>query len=72
MLKRLILCYKINKFYRIFGEIVGYKPARIRMRDISDDFLMSIGFDINEALEGACNCRDKMSVWLNKLYKEVI
>ena len=76
MLKRLILCHKINKFYKIFGEVVGYKPDRVRVRDLSnDDCLMSVGFDIAEALEAQADCfcseAYTMDRWLNKLYKEV-
>lgn len=77
MLKRLILCYKLNKFYRIFGDAIGYKPPLIRMRDLyNDDCIMSVGFDIAEAIEAQSDCfyEDSyaMGAWLNKLYKEVI
>lgn len=79
MLKKLMLCHNINKFYKIFGDLssfgntVIYKLSRVHIRDLSDELLMSVGFDIAEVLE-VCDdfTDDQMSRWLNKLYKEVM
>lgn len=76
MLKRLILCHKINKFYKTFGEAIGYQPPRIRVRDLTSDLMMSVGFDIAEAIEAQsdCFCSEAYALghWLNKLYEEVV
>lgn len=77
MLKKLIICYKLNKFYKIFKDVIGYNPGHIRMRDLSDyDCIMSAGFDIGEVLSEQESYNDPqpnaMTTWLNKLYKEII
>lgn len=69
MFKKLMLCRKINKFYKIFGEYIGCPNFRYRVRELTDDNLMGIGFDICEALEGS---EGSMARWLNKLYAEVV
>lgn len=71
MFKKLMLCRKINKFYKIFGEYIGCPSFHYGMRELTDDNLMGIGFDICEALEGSDE-HDPMNNWLNKLYVEVV
>ena len=72
MFKKLMLCRKINKFYHIFGEVIGCPGFRYRVRELTDDNLMGIGFDICEALEGYDDINDPMTKWLNKLYIQTI
>lgn len=71
-----MLCHKINKFYKTFGEVLGYQPPRIRVRDLTSDLMMSVGFDIAEAIEAQSDCFYEESYalvcWLNKLYEEVV
>lgn len=72
MLKKLMLCRKINKFYKIFGEVLGCSECHYRMRELTDDNLMGIGFDICEALECCDDEGNSMVQWLNKLYTEAV
>lgn len=72
MFKKLMLCRKINKFYKIFGDLIGCPNCRYRVRELTDDNLMGIGFDIMEALEGSDDMHDPMNNWLNSLYVEVV
>lgn len=72
MFKKLMLCRQINKFYKIFGEYIGCPGFRYRVRELTDDNLMGIGFDLCEALEGYDDINDSMTQWLNKLYVEVV
>ena len=72
MFKKLMLCRKINKFYKIFGEYIGCPDFRYKVRELTDDNLMGIGFDILEALEGYDDIHDTMTQWLNKLYIQTI
>ena len=66
MIKKLILWYKINKFYKIFGEVLGYADNyRATFRDL-DNAYMNFGFDIAEILEV------EQDSWLNKLYTSMI
>lgn len=69
MFKKLMLCRKINRFYKIFGEYIGCPNFHYGMRELTTDNLMGIGFDICEALEGS---EGSMTQWLNKLYVEVV
>ena len=69
MFKKLMLCRKINKFYKIFGEYIGCPNFHYGVRELTDDNLMGIGFDICEALDGS---EGSMAQWLNKLYVEVV
>jgi hypothetical protein len=70
--KKLMLCRKINKFYKIFGEVIGCPNFHYGVRELTDDNLMGIGFDIMEALEGSDEVHDPMNAWLNKLYIQTI
>lgn len=72
MLKKLVLCRKINKFYKIFGEYISCSNFYYRMRGLTDDNLMSVGFDIAEAINWMRRMDDPMTQWLNKLYVEVV
>ena len=76
MFKKLMLCRKINKFYKIFGEVIGCPNFHYRMRELTDDNLMGIGFDICEAIEAQADEFNEqsyqMSRWLDKLYVEVV
>ena len=66
MLKRLILWYKINRFYKTFAPILDWTPSRVRMRDLSnDDCIMSVGFDIYEVMEYHADYA-KSCLWLYK------
>ena len=69
---KLILVRQINKFYHIFGEVLGYKPTA-NIRTLKDkDFLSQTLYDISEALEGYDNDEtDEMFVWLTKLYNKI-
>ena len=52
MLNKLWLCHNINKFYHIFGEVIGVVPTHTKFRDLNNtDFLLGVQFDIIEALE---------------------
>jgi hypothetical protein len=69
---KLLLTHKINKFYNIFHEVLGYKLT-ITSHNLKDkDLLSQILYDISEALEGydydePCG----MFKWLTKLYAQV-
>lgn len=73
MLKRLSLCHKINKFYKIFGEALEVSPYRTTMRDLKDsDYILGVKFDVREAIEAQANIFDNkvypIDIWLQKLY----
>ena len=77
MLKRLRLCHKINKFYKLYSEVLDYEPDRVRLSDLSNaDCLISVGFDVAQILEGYDYIFDPKTYpierWLNKLYREVM
>ena len=71
-MKQLILTHQINKFYHIFGEVLGYKIT-IKVSTLKDkDFLSQVLYDISEALEGYdYDETDEMFVWLTKLFRKV-
>lgn len=72
MLKRLVLCHKITKFYKIFGEALDIIPCRTHMSDLTTDYLLGVKFDVAEALEAQANIFDEklypLDIWLQDLY----
>lgn len=75
MLKRLKLYYKLNKFYKIFGEALG-TVSGVTMRDLKDDFVLSsCAFDVAEAIEGYADTFNEdsytMSRWLGRLFEDL-
>ena len=49
---KLIICHNINKFYHIFGDIIGVVPTYTKLRDLNNtDFLLGVEFDIIKALD---------------------
>jgi hypothetical protein len=76
MLKRLIVCHKLNKFYKQFWEVLGYGYDRITLRDLKHHgFLLDAQFAINEILEAQsdCFCEESyaLNTRLNKLYNQL-
>lgn len=66
MLKRFILCHKINEFYATCGSYLYNAPKHTTLRDVNDDlFLTDVLYDISEMLPCAPN--DKAAAWLTKL-----
>lgn len=63
MLKKLLLCWKINKFYKNMYD--GYY-TKLQPKDINNaDWLLEVLHDINETLGGYENC------FLNNLKKQI-
>lgn len=72
MLKRLVLCHKINKFYHIFWEVLGYS-YEYKVHSLDYNTLHNALFDINEALEAYDDDQtDGMYRWLDKLASQVM
>lgn len=72
-----MLKFQIQKFYKIFGEVLDRQPFTVKFSDIkSDDFLFDVLFDINEVLEANSQCfyeeAYEMDAWLNKLQSQII
>lgn len=66
MIKKLMLWYNINKFYKIFGEVLGYTDKyRVSFRNL-DNAYMHFGFDVAEIFEV------QQDPWLNRLYTSMI
>ena len=65
---KLILIHKINKFYNIFWEVLGYdfKP---HISNFDNDFLLQVLYDIDEALD---DYNDDMTKWLTKLKLSIL
>lgn len=76
MLKKLWLCHNVNKFYKIFGEVIEVCPCRAHIRDFNNtDFLLGVQFDIAKALETYKHSFSEQElsvrVWLNKLRGQI-
>lgn len=68
-MQSIILWYKVNKFYKIFGEVLDYTyKRRISLKECMCNSFGDISFDVAEALEGSEGCTDPMTIWLNALY----
>ena len=72
MLNKLWLCHNINKFYHIFGEVIGVTPTHTKLRALNNtDFLLGVQFDIMEVLEaykyGFSEEEYSTYAWLNKM-----
>ena len=67
MIKKLIITYRINKFYSIFWELLDY-THKVRAKDMSLD---DVAYDINEVLDYIVYENDEMYGWLNKLLDSV-
>ena len=73
---KLIICHNINKFYHIFGDIIGVVPTYTKLRDLNNtDFLLGVEFDIIKALDtykyGFTEKDHKTYAWLKKLYEQI-
>lgn len=72
MINKILLYFKIQKFYNIFGEEVG-KPFITKLSDMTTDNVMSVVFDINEVLEGYKSYETfPMYSWLTKLERKCL
>lgn len=72
IIKKLQLYFSIKKFYKIFGEEVGSNFIT-KLSDITDDNLFSVGFDINEVLQGYQGYENlPMYSWLTKLERRCL
>ena len=70
MLKRVMLCNKINEFYKMFGGELYNAPAHTTLRDVNDNnFLTDVLYDISEILPCAPN--KSARVWLKKLERDI-
>lgn len=69
---KIILVHQINKFYKTFAEVLGYKLT-IKVKHLNDkDLLSQILYDISEALEGYDSDEPfGMFDWLTKLFNKV-
>lgn len=67
MLKKIHLFHQIQKFYNIFGEVIG-ENFITKLSDMTTDNVYSVLFDINEVLD---DCDDEMTAWLNKLQHQI-
>ena len=65
---KLILIHKINKFYNIFWEVLGY-DFRPHITNFDDDFLLQVLYDIDETLD---DYDDAMTKWLYKLKLSIL
>lgn len=69
MFKRLKLYYKLNKFYKIYGEVLG-TVSGVTMRDLKSDFVLSsCAFDVAEALEAYP--KNDPCPWLSTLFTDL-
>ena len=68
---KLVLIHKINKFYHIFWEVLGY-DFEVHICNFDNDFLLQVLYDISEALEAYDGEPDAMCKWLNKLNIQII
>lgn len=68
---KLILIHKINKFYHIFWEVLGY-DFEPHICNFDDDFLFQVLFDINEAIGDYDINYDSMTKWLHKLSIQIL
>ena len=72
MLKQIKLAYDINRFYKIFAEVLDTTACRTKVRDIkAEGFLLDVQFDVREILAVYENCfyeeAYEMDSWLQKL-----
>lgn len=70
MYKKISLYFQIKQFYNTFGEVIGNNPCANWSR-MTNDNIMSVGFDIGEALEAYDDDTDEMTIWLNKLSAQI-
>ena len=71
MFKRVMLCCKINEFYKVCGRELYNAPAHTTLRDVNDDnFLSDVRYDISEILPCAPNAKAK--ALLTKLDRDII
>lgn len=70
MLKQIILCHKINEFYKVCGAYLYNAPAHTTLRDVNDDnFLTDVLYDISEMCDNAPN--DKACAWMTALERDI-
>lgn len=65
MLTKIYLFFKIRRFYKIFGEVLGSNFIN-KLSDITEDNLYDVRFDINEVLTIVDD------TYLNKLDTQII
>jgi hypothetical protein len=66
------LAYDINRFYKIFAEVLDRTPFHTKVRDFkSEGFLFDIQFDVREILEGYEDSIDGMTKWLRRLDRNI-
>jgi hypothetical protein len=61
------LYFKIQKFYKIFGEAVG-ENFITELSDMTSNNLYDVQFDIREVIDGYGDDTDK---WIRKLYAQI-
>lgn len=66
-MNKILLYFKIRKFYNIFGEVVG-ENFITKLSDMTADNVWDVLFDINEVLDEET---DDMNIWLKKLYAQI-
>lgn len=70
MFKRVMLCNKINEFYKMFGAELYNAPTHTTLRDVNDDnFLTDVLYDISEILPCAPNAQER--AWLKRLERDI-
>ena len=70
------LAYDINRFYKIFAEVLDRVPFHTKVRDLkAEGFLLDVQFDVREVLEAYANCfyeeAYKMDAWLTRLDRNI-
>lgn len=76
MLKQIKLAFDINRFYKIFAEVLDTTACHTKLRDLkSEGFLFDVQFDVQEVLEAYADCfyeeTYQMDAWLNKLNNNI-
>lgn len=67
-MKKILLYFKIRKFYKIFGEYIGSNFIT-KLSDMTYDNLYDVLFDINEVIGDEA---DEMHIWLDRLANDVV
>lgn len=75
MLKKLMLCHQIKRFYKQFAEVLDYNPS-VRLSYLKcRGFLLDVQFAINEIrdAQAECFCAESyaLGAWLDKLYNNI-